>query len=140
MTKLVICASRGSSFHFLSLGTEWRLCECGNTAARWLDPDRGTVAVAARDRTFVRVIGMHNQFLLRALTMGQMWDDVRDWHDIAIEAPGYVFDKSKARCWAVVCAVGSTSDTRWATEEEYTGLWPEPEEEPVPEQGLAEGS
>jgi hypothetical protein len=124
MTKLVICAAAGGA-HFLSLSTSWRECECGNTGARWLDPDRGTVAVAARDRRYVRILGLNNQLLIRAITLGQMWEDYRKWHELATDAPGYVFDTSKAGCWAVVCAVGSTPGTRWATQEEYAALWPE---------------
>jgi hypothetical protein len=65
-------------------------------------------------------LGLNNQLLLRAITAdGQMWQDYRDWHELATDAPGYVFDKAKAGCWAVVFRVGSTSDTRWADEAEY---------------------
>ena len=131
MTKLVICGAVGS-IHFLSLGTGWRKCECGNTAARWIDPDMGTVAVAARLPSAVRILGMNNQMLVRAMAMesagwsdSEAWENYRKYHDIATDARGFVFDKTKADCWAVVCKVASTGDTRWASGEERAALWPE---------------
>jgi hypothetical protein len=75
--------------------------------------------VATRDKSKVHGLGLNNSLLRSALSAhGQTWEDYRAWHDTATDAPGYVFDKSRAGCWAVVFAIGSTSDTRWASDEE----------------------
>jgi hypothetical protein len=120
--KAVICTiSGGAHIHTPGVG-KWEICQCGQTGARWEDPQAGSLIVACRSsRGKVFGLGLNNQLLLRAVTAhGQMWEDYRDWHDIATDAPGYVFDKAKAGCWAVVFRIGSTSDTRWASEDEFT--------------------
>jgi hypothetical protein len=38
-------------------------------------------------------------------------------HEQATDAPGYVFDKSRAGCWAVVVRVGITDDAAWAADD-----------------------
>lgn len=43
-----------------------------------------------------------------------MFEDFRAAHDAATKAPNYVFDKSRANCWAVVVQMGTTSDVRWS--------------------------
>ncbi len=100
----------------------WAVCLCGNTGAMWEDPQAGKLVIATRgDKSNVLALGLNNQLLVRAIQAsgrGQAWQDYRDWHDIATDAPGYVFDKSRAACWAVIYKVGTTSDTRWANEEE----------------------
>lgn len=119
--KAVICSAAGG-VHIHTPGTlRWQICQCGSTGARWEDPQAGTLVVASRaGRDHVRGLGLNNQLLLPAITLpGQMWEDYRQWHDHATDAPGYVFDKAKAGCWAVVFRIGSTGDTRWATEEEH---------------------
>lgn len=119
--KAVICANGGIGVHIHTPGTGiWQVCQCGCTGARWEDPEAGRLIVACRgDRGRVFGLGLNNQLLLPAITAsGQMWQDYRRWHDAATDAPGYVFDKAKAGCWAVVFRIGSTSDTRWATDPE----------------------
>ena len=70
-------------------------------------------------------LGLNNQLLVRAVTASaQLWEDYRAWHDIATSAPGYVFDKAKAGCWAVVFRIGSTSDTRFVEGTEYLECFP----------------
>lgn len=128
--KVIVCAGTGTGgLHLTSFGTEWTYCQCGNTRAKWLDPQAGTMVADQRypvTRHDVRLLGLNNQLLLRAVTArGQAWEDYRGWHDLATDAPGYIFDKSRAGCWAVVALIGSTSDTRWATTEEHDEGWPE---------------
>lgn len=124
--KAIICGKVGNVHLFTPGRDEWNACECGNTKARWEDPDAGKIVVAVRgDRSPVRGLGLNNQLLLPALmTRGQAWEDYRAWHDKATTAPGYVFDKSKAGCWAVVFIIGSTSDSRWATVQEHDECFP----------------
>ncbi len=126
--KAVICTSSGD-LHIHTPGTvRWEICQCGHTGARWEDPNAGKLIVAVRsDRDKVRGLGLNNQLLLPAAvtSRGQVWETYREWHDKATDAPGYVFDKARAGCWAVVFLVGSTSDTRWATEAEILECWPE---------------
>ena len=124
--KAVICSAIGG-VHIHTPGEgKWEVCQCGCTGARWEDPQAGKLVIASRaGRDHVRVLGLNNQLLLPAITLpGQMWEDYRQWHDHATDAPGYVFDRAKAGCWAVVFRVGSTSDTRWATEEEHAECFP----------------
>ena len=119
--KAVICTrSGGVHIHTPGVGS-WQVCQCGNTGAKWEDPQAGRLIVAARwDRAYVRGLGLNNQLLLPALAAaGQSWEDFRHWHSHATDAPGYVFDSSRAGCWAVVFRIGSTNDTRWATDAEY---------------------
>lgn len=89
-------------------------CRCGNLRGRWVDPQRGIAEFAARNRALGFGIGFNNQFLVPAL-QGEtaMHADARRLHDIATTAPGYVFDKVRAGCWAIVFKPGSTSDTAW---------------------------
>jgi len=123
--KAVICAIReGVHIHTPGVG-KWEICQCGQTGAKWEDPQAGRLIVACRsDRGAVRVLGLNNQYLLPAVTTAGHWEEHRQLHDAATDAPGYVFDKSRAGCWAVVFRVGSTGDTRWATEAEYMECWP----------------
>lgn len=128
--KAVICTIAGGlHIHTPGVG-RWAICQCGNTGARWEDPEAGKLVVACRvprGRMIGQVLGLglNNQLLLRAVTgQGQAWEDYRAWHDLATDAPGYVFDKSRAGCWAVVFRIGSTGDTRWATDAEYAECFP----------------
>ena len=125
MTKAIVCFDSGE-IHINTFGTDWTDCACGNTRAKWIDPYAGTVVVAARDKSHVRLLGLNNQYLLPAIKgtlLGKdlLWPDYRTLHDQATTVPTHVFDKSKAGCWAVVVSIGLTSDVRWATDEE----WPE---------------
>lgn len=94
------------------------VCECGNVAAWWVDPRRGTLKVHAKDRDEVRVIGMHNGFL------GATWADEpkrthaawKTTHDYitARASDGYIFHENQRGCWACIVRVGDTSDITWA--------------------------
>jgi hypothetical protein len=123
--KAVICFAGGNALpgggvHIHTPGSgRWQVCQCGQTAARWADPHTGQLVIAARDKSRVRGLGLSNELLLPALTgPGQAWETYRDWHDQATVAPGYVFDASRAGCWAVVYRIGTTTDTRWAADDE----------------------
>jgi hypothetical protein len=124
--KAVICTVRGGVHIHTPGNGRWEVCQCGNTGAKWEDPEAGKLLVACRARRDqVFGLGLNNQLLLRAVTaQGQVWEDYRDWHDIATDAPGYVFDKAKAGCWAVVFRIGSTGDTRFVEGAEYLECFP----------------
>jgi hypothetical protein len=105
----------------------WTVCRCGNLEARWLDPDKGTVRVRAKDQSRVRMLGLNNQYLIGAakgpthaemVAAGGQWEWWRKLHDEATNAPGYVFDKSKRACWATLVKIGETNDIAWETEEQ----------------------
>lgn len=99
------------------LDTDPVSCSCGKTQGRWIDPSRGTAEFLVPPgnppfRCFI--LGLNNQLLVPALRgeLG-MWQDFRDAHNAATDAPNHVFDKSRAACWAVIARVGSTSDVRF---------------------------
>lgn len=119
--KLIICAVVGS-VHLSTPGIKrWESCMCGAAAARWEDPEAGTVTVAADPavRGWIRVLGLNNRLLMHAIASQDIApEDFRRWHETATDAPGFLFDTSRCGCWAVPFTVGSTSDTRWATDEE----------------------
>lgn len=118
--KAVICSAAGP-VHIHTPGTSgWVICQCGNTGVKWEDPQAGRLVVASRNDLIlgaVRVLGLNNQMLLPAIGAPHRpnWAESRAWHDVATDAPGFVFDKSRGGCWAVVFGVGSTGDTRWAS-------------------------
>jgi hypothetical protein len=94
---------------------------CGASASRWEDPEKGTVIVAADPglRGWVRILGLNNHLLMHAIASPDITpENFRRWHQTATDAPGFLFDASRCGCWAVPFIVGTTSDTRWATEEE----------------------
>lgn len=103
----------------------WTTCRCGNTEARWLDPNAGTVKVRARHREHARIIGVNNSFLIKGykgftheemVAAGGQWEAWRKLHDQATDAPGYIFDKSKRACWACIVQVNETNDITWEEE------------------------
>jgi len=118
--KAIICFAHGD-MHIHSFTTEWTPCACGNVKAKWVDPMSGTVLVAAKDYEKVRILGLNNHYLIPATLGGgdPTWQAFRQFHDLAVNAPGYIFDKEKASCWAVVISVGRSNDVRRATPEEY---------------------
>lgn len=118
--KVIVCANSGD-IHLISFSTSWTRCQCGNTAVRWIDPNQGTVVVAARRREYVRLLGLNNNYLIPMLQrdVDLKWEDYRSLHDEATSAPLHVFDKSRAGCWAVLMRIGRSSDVRWATPEEH---------------------
>lgn len=116
--KALACGSCGD---IQALQVWWRSCRCGNTSARWADPDRGTAVFSETrtDGTPVRKaacygLGLNNHLLGPALR-GElaMHQDFRAAHARATDAPGYVFDASRCGCWAVVFKVGATNDVSW---------------------------
>lgn len=110
--KALVCAACGD---IQALQREWRTCTCGNTSARWIDPHMGTAEFRGEDRSKCYLLGLNNNLLIPALR-GElaMWQDFRAVHEQATEAPGYVFDKKRAGCWAVLVRVGQTNDVGWA--------------------------
>lgn len=95
----------------------WVECRCRNARARWIDPVRGAVAVEARDRDEVRIMGIHNGFLCGAFVPPRRlhtYDYWRDLHERLItEAEGYLFHKDRHGCPVVFIRVGASSDTFW---------------------------
>jgi len=116
--KAIVCAEHGD-LHIFTFGTEWTTCVCGNVKVKWVDPDAGTVVVAARSKERVRLLCLNNRYLAAALLNKPDFTALRGLHDAATQAPGFIFDKEKANCWAVVTEVGRTSDVRWATVDEF---------------------
>lgn len=108
---------------------DWVSCSCGLTVARWVDPQRGMAEFrdpGAGLRTYCFLLGLNNRVLSPALA-GQLSEfaDFRTAHKEATRAPGYIFDSSRAGCWAVIVPAGSTSDVTWAAD------WPPPPPEPA---------
>jgi hypothetical protein len=120
--KALLC---GICFDIRALdpNSSWVVCRCGNTSARWEDANTGKVLVRARDRSAVRMLGLNNSFLEPGVNAGSHEADCSFWkslHNMAIKAPGYLFDESLRGCWAVIYSVGETGDTRWDPEVEDT--------------------
>lgn len=113
--KALICAKCGD---IQALQKEWRTCQCGNTSARWTNSRLGTAEFKAKDKTRAFLLGLNNRLLSPAIRAElTMWEDFRQVHEEATKAPGYVFDKAKAGCWAVVVQIGTTTDVKWAKDE-----------------------
>ena len=110
--KALLCAGCAD---IQALDRDWRTCKCGNTSARWTNAFTGTAEFKARDKALAYLLGLNNRVLGPALNgkLG-MWEDFRDAHAAATDAPHHVFDASRANCWAVVAKVGTTSDVKWA--------------------------
>lgn len=80
-------------------------------AARWADELTGTVEVLAQNKSAVRFIGLHNKVLAATILTDIVSNDAwQELHDVATNAPGYVFDKSRRNCWAAVLRMAETSD------------------------------
>lgn len=97
-------------------------CRCGNVTARWLDPEKGTVKVRAKEQELARILSLNNRYLIsggkgptheETVEAGGPWEWWRQLHDKATSAPGYIFDKSKRACWATLIKVGETNDVTW---------------------------
>ncbi len=119
--KAIICFDKGD-IHVGTFGADWTACACGNVRVRWEDPRKGTVVVAAKNRETVRLLGMHNSYLIGAIEpsgKSLSWPEYQELHKAATKAPGYLFDEEKIGCWAAVVKIGRSSDVRWATDEEH---------------------
>jgi hypothetical protein len=106
---------------------QWTSCRCGTVEARWLDPQKGTVRVRAKDQSKARILGLNNSYLIggckgpthmEMVAAGGQWEWWRNLHTEATNAPGYIFDKDKRACWATIVKVGETNDITWEPDEE----------------------
>lgn len=102
-------------------------CRCGNVTAWWIDGRRGVARFHARDRQHAFGLGLCNTYLLGALSQpmeGQPNEEWRQLHADATDAPGYLFDQSNRGCWALLFRPGQSSDTAWATPQEWGAAHP----------------
>jgi len=128
--KAIICTK--GDIQIFSFGTSWTSCPCGNAKAKWIDPNNGTVVVAAKIPEHVRLLGLHNGYLIGAIAHqlpALPWSEYQKLHDASTEAPNYLFDKSRIGCWAAVVRIGRSNDVRWATGEEFADAFPDAEAE-----------
>lgn len=95
-------------------------CDCGNVTGWWLDGRRGIARFAAARKEHVFFVGFHNHFLTGAVD-GLTGTDhsFRELHEAVTDSPNHHFDKSRKGCWAIILKPGLSSDTAWATPEEY---------------------
>lgn len=98
----------------------WRWCVCDHMAVRWANSSRGHLEVTAmHGRDHVRIIGLSNLFLLKAVSGLPVGDDPdEDWRVfhalVAEETPDhYLFSERRRECWAVVFRVGDTGDVKF---------------------------
>lgn len=119
MTKALLC---GKCLDMRMLGQgayNVRSCECGNVSAWWTDPRTGTAEFYAKDRVLAFGIGMNNRLLqpaLKRLADHDRIDDAtfRTFHDLAVDAPDYLFDKSRMNCWTILFKPGQVDGVTWA--------------------------
>jgi hypothetical protein len=104
-------------------------CDCGRIKGWWVDPERGTARLwdggYPSQRQYGRIIGLHNGFLAKAAT-SVTHEQHRQARDDALHAPGYLFDESLRGCPMVIIAPGESTDTRWATLEEWVNKTRQP--------------
>lgn len=133
MTKALVC---GKCFDIRALDPDggWVTCRCGACEARWEDPNRGTVrcrlgghllaakARQERDETPLRIMGLSNSYFIPALKgpsweamveVGGQWEWWRKLAEKAVDAPGYIFDRSMRAVWATIVKVNETADIKW---------------------------
>jgi hypothetical protein len=110
--KALICGLCGD---IQALQIEWRSCKCGNVEAHWTNGQLGLAEFRCWDYGTAFLLGLNNTVLAPALR-GQllMNEDWREAHEQATDAPGYIFDKSKKACWAVIVRMGTTADVKRA--------------------------
>lgn len=94
---------------------DWRTCLCGASEVRWLDPYAGKLEVKSINLKYVRVLGMHNQFIQEAFKYEHLMSgDWREFHQkICESADGYVFHQNNRNCWAALVSKGETNDVTW---------------------------
>lgn len=114
MTKALLCVECFDIQSPRRDGT-WRYCECGKSATRWRDGPRGLIEVSSRySASRVRVIGLNNGFITKAIVQGQhlnpeMWRELHQ-HEADTVPPGYLFHADKRACWALIVRVGESGD------------------------------
>ncbi len=89
--KLVYCLECGDIF---SPGTESpKRCECGYSVAQWDNPKTGALRVSSRaDRCHLKVLGLNNDWLNVALSLGNNDALHRQWNELTSDrADGYLF-------------------------------------------------
>jgi len=90
----------------------WTWCAdpCAHSAVRWRDGDKGLLEVTAfHGEGDVAILGLHNG-MVGMLSIKPEHEGWRNAHDKVTEAPGYLFDKSKRACWAVLVRPGESND------------------------------
>jgi hypothetical protein len=104
-------------------------CRCGNTGGWWLDGRNGVARYTADATAYAWGVGFNNSFLrIIAESFGDMGTD-EEWrmlHDVATEAPSYLFDKSRRSCWVILFKPGKVASVEWATNEERAAVGLEP--------------
>lgn len=127
--KVLFCKKCGDIRAFSNI--EFTYCKCNNVGAKWDNPVTGTVLVRAKEREYVRIIGLNNSFLMAdkpdTLVTGrdEWW---RDRHNLATVAPGYLFDRHFRNCWACIIKVGESNDVKWDDNEIVKPKWPKGDE------------
>lgn len=125
MTKAVICVACSdilAPYYNWETNRDWRWCQCGQVAGRWLDGAKGILEVTTLNGPrHARVLGLNNAFLVAAV-QGQPYGEPEaiheEWrllHDTTCEevAPRYLFSERKRQCWAVIIRPGETGDVRY---------------------------
>lgn len=95
-------------------------CRCGNVQGWWVDPQKGIARFWARNHDTAFGFGVNNQYLRGATGVGpaapRTNEEWRMLHDVAIHAPGYLFDITNRACWALIFKPGYTNDTSFVDE------------------------
>lgn len=113
--KALVCGRCGD---IQALMDEWRSCKCGNVEAHWTDGRLGLAEFRCRDYGTAFLLGLNNRVLGPALN-GELGgnEEWRRAHEAATDAPGYIFDRSKKDCWAVIVRMGATADVKRAEDD-----------------------
>lgn len=109
-------------------------CSCGNVAGWWVDGKRGEARYHSPDRAFAFGVGFDNKFLIPALSPNERPSTDEGWrqlHDLTIDAPGYLFNRTRRASWVIVFKPGEASGVEWANPHELhaVGLGPPPDSE-----------
>lgn len=112
MTKAAMCLHCGQIIGPQPRGDAWTWCAdpCAHSAVRWRDARAGLLEVTScHGESNVAVLGLHNAFV--GMLASPLTDDQwRNVHDNVTHAPGYLFDKTKRSCWAVLVRPGESGD------------------------------
>ncbi len=117
------CSDIVSPFRAWQKGT-WRWCQCYQAGVRWRDGDKGLLEVTHQSGpSMVRVIGMNNDYLLRAVRGLQTPEEWRLLHTQQGQHvdPYYLFHKYRRNCWSVIIRPGETADVFHIPYEEARG-------------------